>query len=77
MSVSCYSLLALTQTLESLFLPKSSITALSFIGSQQFIRGYGVMSIAKASLEATALQLAGTLVRMRRRLNGRDRRRFA
>ena len=77
MSVSCFSLLALTQTLESLFLPKSSITALSFIGSQQFIPGYGVMSIAKASLEATALQLAGTLVGMQGGMESRDRRRFA
>ena len=60
--ISCYSLLSLTHTLESLFIPKSSITALSFIGSQQIVPGYGVMSIAKASLEATAQQMAAALV---------------
>ena len=48
--------------MESLFIPQSSITALSFIGSQQIVPGYGVMSIAKASLEATAQQMAAALV---------------
>ena len=61
MSVSAYSLLSLTRTVQPLFSPCSSITALSFLGSVRYFQNYGVMSIAKAALESTALQLAGTL----------------
>ena len=63
MAISSYSLIALTNALDSLFQEKkTSITALSFIGSQQVVSGYGVMSVAKAALESTALQLAHSLV---------------
>ena len=63
MAISSYSLIALTNTLDSLFQEKkTSITALSFIGSQQVVSGYGVMSVAKAALESTAMQLAHSLV---------------
>ena len=63
MTISSYSLIALTNALNSLFPEKkTSITALSFIGSQQVVSGYGVMSVAKAALESTAMQLAHSLV---------------
>ena len=63
LTISSYSLIALTHSLEPLFREKkASVTALSFLGSQQIVSGYGVMSIAKASLEATAMQLAHSLV---------------
>ena len=62
MSISAYSLISLTRTLQPLFSSQASILALSFIGSERYIPHYGVMSIAKAALESTAIQLAGSLV---------------
>lgn len=62
MSISAYSLISLTRTLQPLFSNQASILALSFIGSERYIPHYGVMSIAKAALESTAIQLAGSLV---------------
>lgn len=62
MSISAYSLISLTRTLQPLFSCQASILALSFIGSERYIPHYGVMSIAKAALESTAIQLAGSLV---------------
>ena len=47
--------------MQPLFSPSSSITALSFLGSARYFQNYGIMSIAKAALESTALQLAGDL----------------
>ena len=62
MSISAYSLISLTHTLLPLFSSQASVLALSFIGSERYIPHYGVMSIAKAALESTAIQLAGSLV---------------
>ena len=61
LSISTYSLLSLTKAMQPLLSPSSSITALSFLGSTRYFQNYGIMSIAKAALESTALQLAGDL----------------
>ena len=45
-----------------LFSQGGSIASLSFIGSERYIQNYGMMSIAKAALESTSQQLAGSLV---------------
>ena len=42
---------------------------MSFLGSERYFKNYGVMSIAKAALESTALQLAGDLGESRIRVN--------
>ena len=69
MSISAYSLLSLTRSFQPLLSSDASVTAMSFLGSERYFKNYGVMSIAKAALESTALQLAGDLGDSRIRVN--------
>lgn len=66
MNISVYSLITLTNHLLPLFSQGGSIASLSFIGSERYIQNYSVMSIAKAALESTSQQLAGSLVLIER-----------
>src|SRR5579884_1392359 len=61
MDVSVYSLIALTKAAEDLFNPRSSITTLTYHGSQQAAPNYNVMGVAKAALEASVRYLARDL----------------
>jgi enoyl-[acyl-carrier protein] reductase I len=61
LNVSVYSLTALTKAAEDLFRPGSSITTLTYHGSQQVAPNYNVMGVAKAALEASVRYLANDL----------------
>jgi len=56
--VSCFSLVKMVKLLRPHLLPGASIVAMTYIGGQRIVPGYGLMGIAKAALEATVRQLA-------------------
>lgn len=69
MDISVYSLLGLTQALSPLMNEGSSITSLTYYGSQKVIPNYNVMGVAKAALEATVRYLADDLGKEKIRVN--------
>jgi enoyl-[acyl-carrier protein] reductase I len=58
LSISAYSLVALAQRAHKLMPPGSSITTLTYYGSEKVMPGYNVMGVAKAALEASTRYLA-------------------
>lgn len=56
--VSAFSLVGLSQKLESLMSNEGSIIAMSYYGSQKVVKNYNVMGVAKAALEASTRYLA-------------------
>ncbi len=70
MSISAYSLVALTRALRPLFADTASILALSYLGAQRVVPNYNVMGVAKAALEASIRYLAYDLGPSGVRVNG-------
>ncbi len=58
MNVSVYSLIDLTNRLESVLADDASILTLSYLGGPKFIPNYNVMGVAKAALESTVRYMA-------------------
>lgn len=58
LEVSAYSLTALCRAFEDKFNNDASIISMTYLGSERIIRGYNVMGVAKAALEASARYLA-------------------
>jgi len=69
MSVSVYSLIAVTQRVAPLMGDGGSIMTLTYLGSERVFPQYNVMGVAKAALEATVRYLAGDLGGQRIRVN--------
>lgn len=67
-NISCYSFIKAAQIFSSLLTPMSSIITLTNNGSQKVVPGYGVMGLAKASLETSikylAYELGGKKIRV-------------
>lgn len=61
MDISAYSLIGLCKHLKHLMNDKASVMAMTYHGSQQVIRNYKVMGVAKATLEISAKYLAADL----------------
>ncbi len=59
--VSAYSLIAVARELRPLLNDDASIISMSYHGSQQVMKGYNVMGVAKAALEASTRYLADDL----------------
>ncbi len=59
--ISAYSLIGLCQHLKEIMNDGGSIMAMSYQGSQKIIKGYNVMGVAKAALEASVRYLAEDL----------------
>lgn len=59
--ISAFSLIGLCQTLKPLMNDNSSVVALTYHGSQQVIKNYNIMGVAKAALEASTRYLADDL----------------
>lgn len=58
LEVSAYSLTALCRAFEPIFADNASILTMTYLGSNKIIRGYNVMGVAKAALEASVRYLA-------------------
>lgn len=58
LEVSAYSLTALCRAFEDIFNDNASIITMTYLGSNKIIRGYNVMGVAKAALEASVRYLA-------------------
>ena len=58
MDVSVYSLVDLTNSLESVLADDASILTLSYLGGPKYIANYNVMGVAKAALESTVRYMA-------------------
>ena len=58
MDISVYSLIDLTNRLESVLSDDASIITLSYLGGPKYIPNYNVMGVAKAALEATVRYMA-------------------
>lgn len=58
MDISVYSLIDLTNRLESVLAPGASILTLSYLGGPKYIPNYNVMGVAKAALESTVRYMA-------------------
>lgn len=67
--ISAYSLIGLCTHLRELMNPGSSIMSMSYHGSVQVMKGYNVMGVAKAALEATTRYLADDLGELGIRVN--------
>jgi len=67
--VSAFSLIGLCHHLKDLMNPEGSVMAMTYHGSQQVLRGYNVMGVAKAALEASSRYLAEDLGRKQLRVN--------
>jgi enoyl-[acyl-carrier protein] reductase I len=61
MDVSCYSLVSVCAALEPHFSDKSSVLAMSYLGSVRAVGNYNVMGVAKAALESAVRYLAADL----------------
>ncbi len=59
--VSVYSLIAITRAAAPLMTEGGSVITLTYFGAEKVMRGYNVMGVAKASLEATVRYLASSL----------------
>ncbi|MEK9656929.1 MAG: enoyl-ACP reductase [bacterium] len=69
MSVSAYSLVAITRHAKPLLNKHASIIALSYIGSEKYVPHYNIMGVAKAALEASVRYLANELGQNEIRVN--------
>lgn len=58
LDISAYSLVALCGAFESIFSKNASVITMTYLGSNRIIRGYNVMGVAKAALEASVRYLA-------------------
>lgn len=58
MDISVFSLISLCRVLEPLFSQNASVITMTYLGSTKIIRGYNVMGVAKAALEASVRYLA-------------------
>lgn len=61
MDISVYSLIDLTNRLESVLAEGASILTLSYLGGPKYIPNYNVMGVAKAALESTVRYMAQEL----------------
>lgn len=61
LDVSAYSLVAVTRAAKDLMTEGGSIVTLSYLGSERVLKGYNVMGVAKAALEASVKYLAEDL----------------
>jgi len=69
MDVSVYSLIDLTNRLESVLTDDASILTLSYLGGPKYIVNYNVMGVAKAALESTVRYMAVDLGKKGQRVN--------
>lgn len=67
--VSAFSLVGLCHHLKDIMNPEGSVMAMTYHGSQQVLRGYNVMGVAKAALEASSRYLSEDLGRRQLRVN--------
>lgn len=67
--VSAFSLVGLCHHLKDIMNPEGSVMAMTYHGSQQVLRGYNVMGVAKAALEASSRYLSEDLGRKQLRVN--------
>ena len=58
LEISSYSIVALCKAFEDVLADDSSVITMTYLGSQKIIRGYNVMGVAKAALEASVRYLA-------------------
>lgn len=58
LDISAYSLVGLCRAFEPLFTENASVISMTYLGSSKIIRGYNVMGVAKAALEASVRYLA-------------------
>ncbi len=66
---SAYSLVAVTKAAKELMIHGGSIVAQSYLGAERVVKGYNVMGVAKASLEASVKYLAEDLGKYNIRVN--------
>jgi len=59
MNISAYSLVAVSRGAKELMTEGGSIITLTYMGSEKVFKGYNVMGVAKAALEASVRYLAG------------------
>jgi enoyl-[acyl-carrier protein] reductase I len=69
MDVSVYSLIDLTNRLETVLNDDASILTLSYLGGPKYIVNYNVMGVAKAALESTVRYMAVELGKKGQRVN--------
>lgn len=69
MDVSVYSLIDLSNRLESVLADDASILTLSYLGGPKYIANYNVMGVAKAALESTVRYMAVELGAKGQRVN--------
>jgi enoyl-[acyl-carrier protein] reductase I len=69
MDISVYSLIDLTNKLESVLTDDASILTLSYLGGPKYIVNYNVMGVAKAALESTVRYMAVDLGKKGQRVN--------
>ncbi len=69
MDISVYSLIDLTNSLESVLSNDASILTLTYLGGPQYIPNYNIMGVAKAALEATVRYMAVELGAKGQRIN--------
>jgi len=69
MDISVYSLIDLTNRLESVLSDDASILTLSYLGGPKYIVNYNVMGVAKAALESTVRYMAVDLGKKGQRIN--------
>jgi enoyl-[acyl-carrier protein] reductase I len=72
LDVSAYSLIAMSKRAEPLMVRRGggSVVAMTYLGSERVVRGYNLMGIAKAALEASIRYLAADLGPANVRVNG-------
>lgn len=58
LDISAFSLVALCSAFEEIFSQGASVITMTYLGSNRIIRGYNVMGVAKAALEASVRYLA-------------------
>ena len=69
MDISVYSLIDLTNKLESVLTDDASILTLSYLGGPKYVVNYNVMGVAKAALESTVRYMAVDLGKKGQRVN--------
>ena len=69
MDISVYSLVDLTNRLESVMSKDCSVLTLSYLGGPKYVANYNVMGVAKAALEATVRYMAVELGAKGQRVN--------
>ena len=69
LEISVYSLIDLTNRLESVLSDDASILTLSYLGGPKYVVNYNVMGVAKAALESTVRYMAVDLGKKGQRVN--------